>query len=141
MINFCLLVPLDTFSLIWRRHHDRWMVEHLTYARQFWPLSSEGFFAGHTYCDTGHPIIMLISEDPWRSNLLQSVWQWRWYCLFLRLRSVAAEIRRINLPRAGRTLLPTVPLLRLKKIIDSFSDKRSVGSPYNFANYLPFYCI
>ena len=29
-----------------------------------WPLSSEGSLACHTYCDTGHPFILVISEDP-----------------------------------------------------------------------------
>ena len=35
----------------------------LTYARHSWPLSSEGYLACHTYCDTGHPFIKVISED------------------------------------------------------------------------------
>ena len=29
-----------------------------------WPLSSEGSSACHNYCDTGHPSIRVISEDP-----------------------------------------------------------------------------
>ena len=40
------------------------------------PLSSEGSLACHAYCDTGHPFEMVISEDPWHSHLLLSVWQW-----------------------------------------------------------------
>ena len=32
--------------------------------------------ACHTHCDTGHPSIMVISEDPWHSHLMQSVWKW-----------------------------------------------------------------
>ena len=28
-----------------------------------WPLNSEGYLAYHTYCDTVHPFIMVISED------------------------------------------------------------------------------
>ena len=48
----------------------------LTYARHWWPLSSEGCLACHTYCDTRHPFIMVISQDPRHSNLLASVWQW-----------------------------------------------------------------
>ena len=36
----------------------------LTYARHSWPVSSEGSLACHTYCDTGYPFIMVISEDP-----------------------------------------------------------------------------
>ena len=34
----------------------------LTYARHSWPLSSEGSLAWHTYCDTGLPFIMVISD-------------------------------------------------------------------------------
>ena len=45
----------------------------LTYARQSWTSSSEISFACHTFCDTGRPFIMVISEDPWHSHLLPSV--------------------------------------------------------------------
>ena len=44
----------------------------LTYARHLWPLSSEGSLACHNYCDTGHPFIMIISEDPWHCTLCQA---------------------------------------------------------------------
>ena len=44
----------------------------LTYVRHSWPLSSEGSLACHTYCDTGHTFIMVISEDPWHSHLFSS---------------------------------------------------------------------
>ena len=36
----------------------------LTYALHLWTLSSEGSLTCHTYCDPGHPFIMVISEDP-----------------------------------------------------------------------------
>ena len=36
----------------------------LTCARHSWPLSNEGSLVCHNYCDTGHPFIMVISEDP-----------------------------------------------------------------------------
>ena len=45
----------------------------LTSARHSWPLSNDGSLACHTYCDTGHPFIMFISEDPWDSHLLLSI--------------------------------------------------------------------
>ena len=32
----------------------------LTYAQHPWPLSSEGSLACHTYCDKGHPFIMVL---------------------------------------------------------------------------------
>ena len=72
----------------------------LTYARHSCPLRSECSLACHTYCDTGHPFIMVISEDPRHSHLLPSVWQWRCPYLFLRLRSVEAGIRTPNIPLA-----------------------------------------
>ena len=34
----------------------------LNYARHSWPFSSEGSLACHTYCDTGHPFIIVISR-------------------------------------------------------------------------------
>ena len=37
----------------------------LTYDRHSLPLRSWGSLACHTYCDTGHPYIIDISEDPW----------------------------------------------------------------------------
>ena len=54
----------------------------LTYARHSWPLSSECSLACHTYGDTGHPFIMVISKDPWHSHLLPSVCQWSSHSLF-----------------------------------------------------------
>ena len=44
-------VPLKNFSLI----IAGWGLQLLTYAWNFWPLSSEGSLACHTYCDKGHP--------------------------------------------------------------------------------------
>ena len=76
-----------------------------TFDRHSWPLSSEGSLTCHTYCDTGHPFIMVISEDPWHSHLLPSVWQWSCHYLFLRPRSVATGIRTPNLLHVRRHLL------------------------------------
>ena len=66
-IFFCLgfIVPLEnlyTYILIWRRHQYGEGLQILTYARHSW---REGFLACRTYCDTGHPFIMVISYDPW----------------------------------------------------------------------------
>ena len=72
-----------------------------TYARHSLSLSSEGFLASHTNCETRHPFIMVISEDPWHTHLLPSVWQWSCHYMFLRLMSVAAGIRTPNLPLWG----------------------------------------
>ena len=39
----------------------------LTYTRLSWPLSSEGSLVCQTYCDMGHPLRMVISEESWHS--------------------------------------------------------------------------
>ena len=44
-----------------------------------------------------HPFIMVISEAPWHSQLLPSVWHWSCHYLFLRIRSTGAGIRTPNL--------------------------------------------
>ena len=44
-----------------------------TYALQSMPLSSKFFLACHTYRDSGHPFMIVISEDLWHSHLLPSV--------------------------------------------------------------------
>ena len=86
----------------------------LTYARHFWPSSSGGSLACHTYRDTEHPFIMVISEDTLHSHLPPSVWQWICRFMFLRLMSVAIGIRTPNPPLAGWTLQPTAPPPRRK---------------------------
>ena len=50
-------VPLENFSLKWRRHHSWWRATNFYVTRPSWPLSSEGTLACHTYCDTGQPLI------------------------------------------------------------------------------------
>ena len=104
-------VKLKNFSLIWRYHHYRFRLQILTHAQHSWPLSSEGSLARHTHCDTGHPFIMVISDNPWLSHLLQSVWQWSCHNLFLRLRSIMAGIWTPNFPHESQTLLPTAQIM------------------------------
>ena len=54
-------------------------------------LCSEGSWACYTYCDMGHPFIMIISGDPWNTHLLPSVWHSSFHYLSLRLRSIFAS--------------------------------------------------
>ena len=44
----------------------------MTGARYSWQLGSEGSLASLTYCEKGHPFIIVMSEDPIQSNLCQS---------------------------------------------------------------------
>ena len=49
---------------------------------KFWPMlgmEQWEFFS----CDTGHPFIMVISEDQWHSHLLPRVKQWRCHNMYL----------------------------------------------------------
>ena len=64
---------------------------------KFWPmLVSEGSSACHTYCDTGHPLIMVISEKSWHLQLFPGFGSGA--VLLLRLRLVATGNRTHNLP-------------------------------------------
>ena len=60
-------------SFIWRRHHCRWRAAKIDL---YSALMAIAFPVTHqSYCDTSHPFIMVIFEDPWHSHLLPSVWQ------------------------------------------------------------------
>ena len=67
---------LKTISLLCRRHHIQIRASFITNARHSLPLNIKGSLACHTYFDTRHPFIIVISEDPRHSHPLPSVWQW-----------------------------------------------------------------
>ena len=58
------IVPLENFHSYGDVTITCEGLQILTYGRHAWPLSSEGSLACHTYGETGHPFIMVISEDP-----------------------------------------------------------------------------
>ena len=62
---------------------------------KFWPMlgtyGHEGSLACQTYCDTGHPFMIIISEDPWQWHLMPSFWQWRCLYMFERLLRLAFD--------------------------------------------------
>ena len=94
----CLFVwSLSSYSKILHSYGDVIIagkgLQILTYARHSRSLSSEGSLTCYTYCNTGLPFIMVISEDPLHSHLLPSVWQWSCHYLFLRFRFVATGDR------------------------------------------------
>ena len=101
-INVCLFVymgfflPLENFSLIWRRHHYRWRATNFELSSTLMAIKQWGLFSVPHLLWHGASFKMVISEDPWHSHLSQS--------LFLRLTSVAAGIRSPNLSLAGRSL-------------------------------------
>ena len=128
--GFCLVWSLSSHSRIFHSYGDVTIagegLQILSYAQHSWPLSSEGSLTCHTHCDTGLSFIMVISEDPWHSHLMQSVWQWSCHYLFLRLRSVAtwdrtpisrmrgkcSTSRGFGVPKFTRTFLSTTQFVK-----------------------------
>ena len=75
---------LEKYSLIWRFFSWR----HLKGCKLWHMLGTNGHWAVrvlYTDFDKRHPFIIVISEDPWHSHVLPSVWQWSSHYLFLRL--------------------------------------------------------
>ena len=70
---FFFFLSLSSITIIFHSYADVTIagegLQILTHARPSWQLSSEGSKACYTYCDTGHPFLMVISEDPWHSHL------------------------------------------------------------------------
>ena len=99
-------VPLENFSLIWRRHNYRWRAANFDLCSALMAIEQWEFFSMPHLLWHGHPFIMVISEDPWHLYLLPSVWQWSWHDLGMwRL----GFEHPWNLPHARQTLLPTAP--------------------------------
>ena len=101
---FFVCLELSSHSRIFHSFRDvtiagEWL-QILTYARNSWPLTSEGSLTCHTYCDMGLPI----SEDPLHTHLLPSVWQWSCHYLILRLMSVATVGSNPDIPGTRRPL-------------------------------------
>ena len=93
--------PLN-FLLIWRRHHYQATYFDLHSA----PMAIEQWrLKCHTYCDSGQPFTMVISEDAWHSHLLPSVWQRSCHLHFFKNeicpRSPVCETKALQLPNRG----------------------------------------
>ena len=119
MHYLCLFVfwSLSSHSKIFHSYGDVSIagegLQILIYARHSWLLGSEGSLACHTYCDTGHSFIMVISEDPWPRSCYRAFSSGAVTTYFYDIGlSIAAENRPSNLPLAEPTLDPTAPLPR-----------------------------
>ena len=61
---FGVNLPLDDFSLIWRRHHYRWRTSNFDLYLAFMVIEQWGFYIDKLWhCDKWYPIRMVISED------------------------------------------------------------------------------
>ena len=104
------IVPLENFSLIWRRHHCRWRAADFDLCSALIAIEQWGFFnVPHWHGPT--LFIMVISEDPWHSHLLTSIWRWSCQDLFLLLRSVATGNRTPISRMRGERSTSTPPRL------------------------------
>ena len=112
-ILVCLFGGFSSHSQVFHSYGDLIItvegLQMFSYTRHSWQLSSEGSLACHTYCDTGHPFIKVISYDPCH-------WQWSCLYLFLRHESLVAWIRTPNLQLARRMLKPTAPSLQCSQL-------------------------
>ena len=104
-----LIVPLENFSLIWKRHHCRWRGANFYLCSELLAIEQWGFFnvphpLRHVY--NGHlrgPVTLTLNAERLATPGNGAVTN----C------SVAAGIRTPNLPLAGRTLKPTAPPMQL----------------------------
>ena len=88
-------IPMETSPLpvkgckVWPLFgtHDHWAV------RVVWRATS--------YCDTEHPFLLVISDDPWHSHLLPSVFAVELSLLVFTTRSVATVIQTPNFRLRG----------------------------------------
>ena len=58
-LDFFVLIEILFFTS-WRGHNCRWRAANVDLCSALMDIKQWGFFSGHTYCDTGHPFIMII---------------------------------------------------------------------------------
>ena len=68
IVCFEVFIPLEIFHSYGDVTMTGEGLQILTDARHSWPLSTEGFLGCHTYCDTGHLCMLVISEEPWHAT-------------------------------------------------------------------------
>ena len=102
------IVPLEIFSLMWKRHHYRWRDENFDLCTALMTIEQWGFFSVPHLLRHGTSVYYGHFRGPVTLTPL-STKQWSCHYLFLQVRSVAAWIRAPNLSLAGLTLLPTAP--------------------------------
>ena len=65
------IVPLENFSLTWRRHHYRWKAANVDLCSALMAIKKWGFFSVPHLLWDGHPFIMVISEDLWHKPIVE----------------------------------------------------------------------
>ena len=120
IVCFRFFVPLENFSLIWKRHHYRWWTTNFDLYLPLMAIENWWLFMYHTCCDTGQPFFIVISDDPWHSRLLPSVWQWSCHYLLKRLRCVpTGDWNLISFMRGERSTITPPRFIVLFKLVVS----------------------
>ena len=73
-------VPLENFSLIWRRHHDRWRAVSFDLCSAPIAIEHWGFYSVLHIIWHEAFVYNVNSEDLWHSNLCQSPHKWTQGC-------------------------------------------------------------
>ena len=109
---FKIFVPLENFSLIWICHHYQWRATYYDLCWALIAIEQWGFFRVPHLLWHGASVYTGHLQGPLTLVPITERSQWSFHYLFLRLTSVAAGIRTLNLPLAGRTFKPTAPTPR-----------------------------
>ena len=72
---FGVFRPIREFFTQLVRDHCRWRAVNFDQCSALMAIEQWRFFSVPHFCDTGHPFIMVIFEDPWHLHLMPSVWQ------------------------------------------------------------------
>ena len=94
------IVPLENFSLIWRRHHYRWRAANFDLCLAFMAVEQWGFFSVPHLLWHGASVYNGHLRGPVTLTSLAERLAGNCHYLFWQLRSVAAEIWTPNLPSA-----------------------------------------
>ena len=70
--NIVYIHKQTNLLLIWRRHHYRWRHANFDLCSALVVIEQWGSLTCHGFCDTRHPFIMVISEDPWHSHFCRA---------------------------------------------------------------------
>ena len=71
-------VPIKNFSLIWRRYHNWWWATNFDICSALMAIEQWGFFINVPHVLWHGPTLYNgnLRENPWRSQMLWSVWPW-----------------------------------------------------------------
>ena len=104
-----IYVPLENFSIIWRRHHYRWRAANFDLCSALMAIEQWGFFSLPHLMWHGPSVYNGHIQGPVTLTPIAERLAVELSLLFLQLKSVEPGIRTPNIPLARPTLYPTLP--------------------------------